>query len=193
MANGVDPNKVILTGENPYIRFSHTPDGELTTRTSLWKVILSPAGPGSALFIVSELTGNQPRIYSDNIAMARWFQRNIVNHQFQPFADEGLDVIEAEFEEYGDVRSFWSEAIVSGEDDITMTWYDIGEPHIINPPPNSRPGRPHGVYACMIPAAGARLTLNGVAASGRTYLASEHPNTAAMSSLAFSETWLLER
>ena len=45
----------------------------------------------------------------------------------------------------------------------------------------------------MIASAGARLALNGVPAQGKTFLASEHPGTQAMSSLAFSETWLLER
>ena len=193
MADGADPNRVILTGENPYVRLALSPEGELTSRTSLWKVILSPAGPGNALFIVSDLTYNEPRIYSDNIAMARWFQRNIINYQFLPFADEGLDVIEAEFDCHGDVRSFWTETVGSGDDEVSLTWYDIGEPNMINPPPNSRPGRPHGVYACMIPSAGARLAINGEPAQGQTYLASEHPGTEAMSSLAFSETWTMER
>lgn len=192
MVSGIDPNKVILTGENPYIRLADEPDGVLSTRTSLWKVILSPLGPGNALFIVSELTGNQPRVYSDNIAMARWFQRNIMGYHYKPFADENLNVIEAAFEKYGDIRSFWSEAVVSSDDEIILTWYDICEPHMINPAPNSRPDRPHGVYACMIPSAGARLTLNGVAATGKTYLHSEYPETESVSSLAFSETWLVE-
>lgn len=194
MPEGVDPNRVILTGENPYVRLALTPDGELTSRTSLWKVVMSPAGPGNALFIVSDLTDNEPRIYSDNIAMARWFQREIVFRQYEPFGDLSLDVIEAEFDKSGDVRSFWTERLLTEQDDeITLTWYDIQEPSMINPPPNSRPGRPHGVYACMIASAGARLALNGTPAIGTTFLASEYPGTEAMSSLAFSETWTLER
>ena len=193
MADGVDPNRVILTGENPYVRLALSPDGELTSRTSLWKVIMSPEGPGNALFIVSDLTENQPRIYSDNIAMARWFQREIVFRQYEPFGDLTLDVIEAEFDKNGDVRSFWTERVLTEDEEITLTWYDIQEPSMINPQPNSQPGRPHGVYACMIASAGARLALNGTPATGKTFLASEHPGTQAMSSLAFSETWLLER
>ena len=193
MADGVDPNRVILTGENPYVRLALSPDGELTSRTSLWKVIMSPAGPGNVLFIVSDLTEDMPRIYSDNIAMARWFQREIVFRQYEPFGDMTLDVIEAEFDKNGDVRSFWTERILTDDEEITLTWYDIQEPSMINPQPNSQPGRPHGVYACMIASAGARLALNGTPAIGKTFLASEHPGTQAMSSLAFSETWLLER
>jgi hypothetical protein len=193
MTMGTDPNRVILTGENPYIRLGASADGEVTTRTSFWRVLVSPGGPGHVLFITSELTGNQPRVYSDNIAVARWFQRELVGVQYEPFADQNLEVIEAEFDTDGDVRSFWNETISSEDDLITMTWYDIAEPYIINHPPNSRPGRPHGVYACMIPAGGARLTLNGQSASGRTFLSSEHPGTQNVSSLAFSESWLLPR
>ena len=142
MADGVDPNRVILTGENPYVRLALSPDGELTSLTSLWKVIMSPEGPGNALFIVSDLTENMPRVYSDNIAMARWFQRNIVYRQHEPFGDVDLDVIEAEFDKNGDVRSFWTERILTDDEEITLTWYDIQEPSMINPQPNSRPGRP---------------------------------------------------
>ena len=193
MPDGIDPNRVILTGENPYVRLALSPDGELTTRTSLWKVIMSPAGPGNALFIVSELTNNQPRVYSDNIAVARWFQREIAFRQYEPFGDLDLDIIEAEFDKEGDIRSYWTERIMTEDEDIALTWYDIGEPEIINHPPHSRPGRPHGVYACMIPSAGARLAINNEPARGKTFLASEHPGTEAMSSLAFSESWTVER
>lgn len=191
MVNGVDPNKVIFTGENPYIRLAHASGGELTTRTSFWRVLLSPAGPGHVLFITSELTDNQPRVYSDNIAVARWFQRDIAKVQFPPFGDERIEVIDAEFEKSGDIRSYWTETIISGDDHIAMTWYEIQEPYIINHPPGSRPGRRHGVYACMIPAAAARLTINGQQAEGRTFLSSDYPDSLGVSSLAFSESWLI--
>ena len=99
---------------------------------------MSPEGPGNALFIVSDLTENMPRIYSDNIAMARWFQREIVYRQYEPFGDLTLDVIEAEFDKNGDVRSFWTERVLTDDEEITLTWYDIQEPSMINPQPNSR-------------------------------------------------------
>ena len=42
----VDPNRVLLTGENPYIRLSET-DGEATTSdASFWRILFSPGGPG---------------------------------------------------------------------------------------------------------------------------------------------------
>ncbi|MGE4046167.1 MAG: hypothetical protein AB7F35_15030, partial [Acetobacteraceae bacterium] len=66
-----DPNRVMLTGENPFLRHSETDDGPLTTNASFWRIILSPAGPGHVLYLKSELTQDRWRIWSDNIAMAR--------------------------------------------------------------------------------------------------------------------------
>ena len=71
------PGKLILNGENPFLRLSHTPGGPTTTDASLWSITYSPKGAGHALFIKSELTENQWRIYSDNPEMVSWLQTSI--------------------------------------------------------------------------------------------------------------------
>ena len=52
----IDPNRVILTGENPFIRLSDTDGGPITTNASFWRITLSPGGPGHVLYVNSELT-----------------------------------------------------------------------------------------------------------------------------------------
>ncbi len=193
MASGVDPNKVILTGENPFIRLSESEGGEFTTRSSFWRVLLSPGGPGHVLSIESELTDNKPKVYSDNIAMARWLQGALEQYMHPPFGDQGLEVIEAEFQSSGDLRSFWMETIVSRDDEITMTWYDLGEPFVAHSEPGSRPTMPHGVYTVLIPAAGARLVINEESARGRPFPQDRGGTPSSTSCLAFSETWLSVR
>ena len=51
----VDPNEVMMTGENSFIRLS--PDGgkTLSDRASHWRVLWCPAGGGHALFLQSTL------------------------------------------------------------------------------------------------------------------------------------------
>jgi hypothetical protein len=39
-----DPNKTILTGENPFIRLSPTAGEPNSTEASYWRIIFSPAG-----------------------------------------------------------------------------------------------------------------------------------------------------
>ena len=73
----LDPHRLILTGENPFIRLSATDDGPITTNASYWRILMSGAGPGHVLYLKSELTENKWRIYSDNIAMARWLQATV--------------------------------------------------------------------------------------------------------------------
>ena len=54
--SAADPNRVVLTGENPFIRLSETDGGPITTNASFWRIIFSPAGPGHVLYLKSELT-----------------------------------------------------------------------------------------------------------------------------------------
>ncbi len=49
----IDPNRVLLTGENPYIRLSETVGGPTTTDASFWRILFCPGGPGNVLFLQS--------------------------------------------------------------------------------------------------------------------------------------------
>ena len=194
MVSPVDPNEIRLTGENSFIRLSLEADGPLTARASHWRVLLSPAGPGHALFMESEAIDNQVLIYADNVAMARWLQGEIEQSLYAPFGDQTLMVIEASFSRHGDQRSFSTEKVVSRDTEISLTWYDLGEPFLIRFEPGSiRPGIPHGVYSVLTPARQAQLTVNGRAARGRAFPQDTHGQLGSTCSLAWSETWLRPR
>ena len=190
---GIDPNKIMLTGENPFIRLAHESGGEITTRSSFWRVIISPTGPGHVLTMTSEITNNQTRIYSDNIALARWIQKEFESYFHPPFGDKNIEVIDAEFESSGDVRSYWTETISSLDDLITMTWYDFGEPFVNHSEPAQEKSPPHGVYTVLLPAAAARLTLNGELAPGEPLPQMRDGTPSSTCCLAFSETWVTPR
>jgi len=184
-----DPNHVILTGENPFIRLSETDGGPPTTNASFWRIILSPAGPGHVLYLKSELTDDRWRIYSDNIAMARWLQATVQGMLNAETADQTIPVIDAEFSHSGDVRDFWTETLVTNDEEIALTWYDIGDPLLIHTQPNAAPGRPYGVCTILIPTLGARLTRNGVQATGRPFATLREGRPFSTCALAFSESW----
>ena len=77
MTPPVDPNEVLMTGENSFVRLS--PDGgkTMSDRFSHWRVLWCPAGAGHALFARRPPRRQAVRIYSDNAAVARWLQRTI--------------------------------------------------------------------------------------------------------------------
>jgi hypothetical protein len=184
-----DPNHLILTGENPFIRLSETDGGPTTTNASFWRIILSPAGPGHVLYLKSELAQDHWRIYSDNIAMARWLQATVQGMLNAETADQSIPVTDAEFSRSGDVRDFWTESLVTHDEEIELTWYNIGVPLLIHTQPNAVPGRPYGVCTVLIPALGARLTRNGVQATGRPFATQREGRPFSTCALAFSESW----
>jgi hypothetical protein len=184
-----DPNRVILTGENPFIRLSANDGGPNTTNASFWRIITCPAGPGHVLYLNSELTGNRWRIYSDNIAMARWLQSTVQGMLNAETADTAIPIIDAQFSKSGDARDFWTERLTARDDEITLTWYQIGDPLLIHTEPNVEPGRPYGVCTLLIPALGARLSRNGVDAAGRPWPREREGRPFSTCALAFSESW----
>jgi len=189
--SSVDPNRVLLTGENPYIRLSETDGGPNTTDASFWRILFSPGGPGHVLFLQSELTGGQPRVYTDNIQMTRWLQGEIQGRINPTFGDLEIPAQEATFGSSGDLRSFWTESLSSEDEEISMTWYDLGEPFLSHRLAGGNPERPHGVATVLIPANAARLTVNGRFAKGRPFPRERDGRTHSTCSLAFSESWLL--
>ncbi|MFI4988422.1 MAG: hypothetical protein ACHQF3_13370 [Alphaproteobacteria bacterium] len=188
-----DPNRVILTGENPFIRLSRSDGDPITTNASFWRIIFCPAGPGHVLYLKSELTESRWRIYSDNIALARWLQATVQGMLNAETGDAAIPVLDAQFSKSGDPRYFWTERVVARDEEIALTWYEIGEPLLIHTQPNAEPGRPYGVCTVLVPALGARLSRNGVEAAGRPWPKEREGKPFSTCALAFSESWTESR
>ena len=184
-----DPNRVILTGENPFIRLSAKNGDPLTTNASFWRIIMCPAGPGHVLYVKSELTENRWRIYSDNIAMARWLQSTVVGVIYAELRDPTIAVTDALFSRSGDARDFWTESLDARDEQIEMTWYQMGEPFLVHTQPNATPGRPYGMCTVLVPARGARLTRNGVEAEGRPWPRDREGRSSSTCVLGLCESW----
>jgi hypothetical protein len=184
-----DPNRTILTGENPFIRLSQKDGDPNSTDASFWRIIWSPAGPGHVLYLKSELTENRWRIYTDNIAMMRWLQRTVQGMLNAELKDTTLPAFDSEFTKSGDARDFWTERAITAQEEIALTWYEIGEPLLIHTAPHQVPDRPYGVCTLLIPALGAQLTRNGVNAAGRPWPREREGRPFSTCALAFSESW----
>ena len=192
MAAPVDPNQVLMTGENSFIRLSHDGGKTMSDRFSHWRVLWCAAGAGHVLFAQSELTGGQTRIYSDNIAVARWLQTTIETLLFPAFADAKLPVTRAVFARQGDPRSSATESVRAGGDELTLTWYDFVEPFILSMPPGFN-DRPLGVFSTFFPARAAQVALNGRFATGSPWPETRGDRPSSSACLAWSESWTRPR
>lgn len=184
----VDPNDVVMTGENSFIRLSNDGGKSITDRVSHWRVLWSPAGQGHALFIESPLTGGRPRVYADNAGVARFLQRTIEVMLHKPFADESLPIVEAEFQRTGNSLSTVEERAVSADAEIILCFWDLMAPFILTIPPGAM-DRPLGVYSTFIPARSAQLSVNGEVGTAKVFLMDRFGKPASSCCLAWSESW----
>jgi hypothetical protein len=188
-SSSVDDNKVIITGENNFFRLSAKDGDPTTSEVSFWRTLMCAAGPGYAAFIKSELTGNQWRIYSDNIAMARWLQQTIEGMLHEECKDLTLPVIESRFSHEGDPNYFWTERITAYDTEIVMTWSEFGDPILVHTRPNETPNRPYGVCTVLVPALQIQLTVNGVRAQGRAWPRDRQGRPFSTGGLGLAESW----
>ena len=124
----VMPGRLILSGENPFIRLSPERGGPISTDASLWTVTYSPEGAGHALFVKSDLTGGQWRIYSDNPQLARWLQTTVQGMLNPETASDKIAVAEATFSRQGDLRDSWTQKVHAVSDEIVLIWSDLIDP-----------------------------------------------------------------
>jgi hypothetical protein len=188
----VDPNEVLMTGENSFVRLSADGGKTMSDRFSHWRVLWCPAGQGHVLFAQSTLTDGQARIYSDNAAVARWLQRTIEKLLFPAFADERLPIVSAKFRRHGDPHSTATEEVVAATDRVRLTWWDCLEPFVLHMPPGFN-DRPIGVFSTFFPARSAQAELNGRIASGQPWAEQRGDRQSSSACLAWSETWVKPR
>ncbi len=169
----VDPHDVVMTGENSFIRLSNDGGKTLIDRVSHWRVLWSPAGQGHVLFIEGALTGKGPRRYSDNASVARYLQRTIEPLLYKEFGDESL-------------------RIVSSNDEIILSWWDLMKPFVLTMPPGAM-NRPLGVYSTFLPARSAQLSVNGEAAGAKPFPQERFGKPSSSCCLAWSESWTRPR
>jgi len=188
----VDPNAVLMTGENSFIRLSPDAGTTLSDRVSHWRVLWCPAGAGHVLFIQSTLTDGQVRVYSDNVAVARWLQKTIEALLFPAFADTALPVASARFQRHGGPWSTATETVVAANARITLSWYDCIEPFVLHAPPGFN-NRPIGVFSTFFPARAAQIELDGRVAAASVWPEMRGDRQGSSACLAWSETWVKPR
>jgi len=192
MSSPVDPNDVLMTGENSFIRYS--PDGgkTQTDRASHWRVLWCAAGAGHALFMKGTLTGGETKIWSDNAPVARWLQKEIESLLYPAFADAKTPVSPAAFSRSGGIDSRAAEVVTAKDADILLTWENFLAPFVLTMPPGSA-NRPIGVFSTFFPAKAARIALNGRVAAGTPYAEKRGERDSTSACLAWSETWVKPR
>ena len=186
---GADPNRIRVSGENSFMRIGES-ETDLTAEMSHWRVVASPKGVGHVLFAKSVSSNKTPRIYSDNVALARWLQEGVMASMRDTYSGD-IPIVDAQFTKSGDGLTTWFEYITSPDEEIVMAWSDFIAPVQVVNPPFENPSQPHGVYSLLIPARRAQLTINGETVPGRAFSRDLFGKEGSSCCLALSETWTI--
>ena len=100
---------------------------------------------------------------------------------------------DAQFTRSGNTRDFWTECLDTGNEQIVLTWYEMGESLLVHTQPNIIPGRPYGMCTVLVPALGARLTCNGIEAEGRPWPREREGHPSSTCVLGLCESWTQAR
>ena len=180
------PQKVFLSGENPYIALRNAPDGPPVARASFWRIHFSPVGTGHVCFVT---VGDQGRAgavrvaITDNAALADYLVTQVLATFDRAYADWPFTVIAGgTFGRRGDARAEHTEVCRAPGHDVVLSWRDMQTPGLVDILPGSRPGNPFGITYLRIPAGSASITIGGTPAPGTS--------APAASFLAFGETWI---
>ena len=192
MSSPIDPNDVLMTGENSFIRYSSDGGKTQSDRASHWRVLWCPAGAGHALFLKSALTGGEIKIWSDNPPVARWLQKEIESLLFPAFAGQKTPLARAEFSRSGGVESTAGERVKAQDAEILLSWENFLAPFVLTMAPGTG-GRPIGVFSTFFPARAAQISLNGQSASGKPWPEKRGERDSTSACLAWSETWVKPR
>lgn len=183
----VNPHELILIGENSFVRLSKDGGRTPSTRCSHWRVLWSPAGPGHALFVDSDLVGGV-RIYADSEPLARFLQKEIEYLLHKPFGDVSVPVQSATFTREGSPPGACSEELRSATEQVRLSWTDFLQPFNFEAPPGFDK-RPIGCQTTFFPARTASLTLNGRPADGEPWPLERGGKSCTTACLAWCETW----
>lgn len=185
----VDPNRILMTGENPFVRLAPEDSDDYTTTVSFWRMTFCPAGPGHVLFAKSELTDDEWLIYSDNVAMTRWLQKTIQGMLTPDLNDESIAIIDATFESSGDPLKAYTETIKADGAELVCSWSNMCAPMMLHTQPGTPAGRPYGLCTVFVPALEASFSINGKNAAGKAWPREREGRPFSTCSLAFSESW----
>jgi hypothetical protein len=183
----VNPHKLILIGENSFIRLSTDGGQSASTRCSHWRVLWSPAGAGHALFVDSGALAGV-RIYADSIPLVRFLQREIEYLLYKPFSEINLPVLAATFDREGTPPGSCSEIVRADAAEIRLSWSEFLEPFNFTADPGFD-GRPIGVQTTFFPAASAILSANRGKAEGEPWKMDRGGKPCTSACLAWCETW----
>src|SRR5262245_55597835 len=175
-AMAVVPGTVDWSGENPGMYLRESPDGPYSALASFFRVVVSPHGPGHAVFVFLDPTGagtdERPNAcYTDNEPLARYLEQGFLG-SFAAFkGNPNLGRVQYRsadrFAHEGSHATAWREIVTGPGVHIELEWSELYDTFQLDVPPDGSATGRHRMLSTFVSARGASLRLNGLVAAGR--------------------------
>lgn len=195
----INPNAIDWSGENPSITLKSAPGGETTCLVSFFRVVVSPHGPGHAVFILTDPSGSvggkgTNACFTDNEPLARYLLSDFVTKfgawRGNPLLANLPFVVADGFVHGGDHLSAWTERITGPDIDVSLTWREFDAPFFVEFDKERSATGAHEMISLFVPARQADVVVNGTRSTGAPEPRDMAGKQSSTAFLAFSETWL---
>ena len=166
--------------------------GPVTAQVHIWHVLESGAGSGETLLWHSDLTNDEPRIYSNNISLTRWIQDEVIRPVLS-YKNPELPVIPATFTRTATLPWYMTEHVTDGRDEMTFSWFDFAPPFFAEMGADQKgtSGQTkHDHRGALFPARSVRITMNGKEAKGISVPQERDGSEDASCRIAMNESWV---
>lgn len=180
------PEKVYLSGENPWVFLLDRPGGETETSVSFWRIHWSPVGAGHVCYVTSGRPGAPGSLrlgLYDNPRLFEYLTNDVIGSYNRAYRERPFTpVAGATFASGGDGATERRESCRAPGLAVELAWRALRPAGLVDILPGSRPTNPFGITYLRIPAGEASVTIDGRPARG--------VSVPEESFLAFGETWI---
>ena len=195
-----NPGRVEWSGDNPGIYLKEHPDGDWSSLGIFFRVVLSPHGPGTMMIVLEKpdepvglpefnnicLTNNEALTeYLINDFMSK-FPSFKGRKGLQSMSRRGIDEVTTR----GDLRESISQAVVSQDLEVVMTWNHLGEPFAAEVAVEASATGEHEMYSVFLEAKSASIAVNGIKFPGSVVSRNFLGREMSTAFIAISETWV---
>jgi hypothetical protein len=178
---------VLWSGDNPLIVL-RDPDGRERTALALFRVDHSPAGPGNAVFLITELGEQRIAVcFADHAPLGRWLRDEIVGTlpEFASHDFRDMPIRSGRFVQLASPGT-WSVLVATDDGELRLGWAGLEPPFNLRVPAGTVASIPFDLETMVYRARQAEVVLGGTRAPGEVVREADGGSSAF---LALNETW----
>ncbi|MEJ0039478.1 MAG: hypothetical protein WDO68_26110 [Gammaproteobacteria bacterium] len=194
----IDAGRVEWAGDNPGIYFKAASDGDWTRLALYFRVVLSPAGSGKAMFVLNSPDQNDGIAagnvcITDNVAMVEYLTQGFIG-RFPTFRNRpglaAMSTLKLTSSETIVAEDSHTEIVRAEALSLKMVWTGLGPPFAVAvEPPQSATGS-HRMYSTFREASGASIYIDDRALAGAVVSRPFFGISMSSAFLALSEIWI---